>query len=272
MNKITHFIKKYLNFPHKFHTFINTIRTFKNWPLRLEERYNLFHNKDDELVIHLRNGIKFYFKFGDNELGQIEDIWDKKAHTRYSSIQDSYIVIDIGANIGVFSIFTAKAANKVKVFAYEPTPDVFRRFVKNIKINNLEGNIFPFQLGVTGETGERELFFYSGGSIGNTLTPSKDNFSIYKRDSVIIKTITLKDIFNDNNLDKCDFLKINCEGAEYEILFNTPVKYFKKIGSIVMNYHQGFEEIISFLEKIGFVVYHDRTLNFIWALRESKVG
>lgn len=267
MNKIIHFIKRYLDFPHKLYTFVTLIRIFKNWPLWLEDRYNLFCNKDNESIISLRNGIKFYFKFGNEELGQIDGIWHKKAYTRYSPIEDEAIVIDIGANIGVFSIFTAKVANKVKVFAYEPTPDVFQRLVKNIKINNLESNISPFQLGITGKAGKRELFFYSKGSVGNTLISPKDNLSMYKKSTMIVKTVTLKDVFDNNNLDHCDFLKMNCEGAEYGILSNTPIEYFKKIGNIVINYHQGFEEIISFLEKTGFVVYHNKTLSFIWALK-----
>ena len=49
--------------------------------------------------------------------------------------------------------------NKVKVFTYRPTSDVFQRLVKNIKINNLENNIFPLELEIIEKAGKRELFF-----------------------------------------------------------------------------------------------------------------
>jgi len=57
------------------------------------------------------------------------------------------------------------------------------------------------------------------------------------KSSVNVKSITLQNIFEENNISHCNFLKLDCEGAEYEILCNLPTKYFKKIDKIVMECH-----------------------------------
>jgi len=253
MSKIIYFFKKIL---YKIWRGIVIICTFKNWTIWLSEKWNLFpkYKKGDEAIVHLRNGINICFKFRNNEFCGIDDIWCNKVYTKYKQIQDGDIVIDIGANIGAFSIFAVAAARNVKVLSYEPSPAPFKRFLKNIKMNNLEKNIFPFQLAVAKERGERTLFFDSKGSIGDTITPSQNNLINYKNNPIIVKAITLKDIFEDNNLTHCDFLKMDCEGAEYEILFNTPPEYLQKIENIVVEYHKGSKEIIKILEDLKFLI------------------
>jgi len=251
MNKIIYFFKK---IPHRVWLSATIIRTFKNWWIWPQNRYNLFHhyNKGDEVILHLRNGIKFYFKFGHEELGVLTVLWCQKIYTRYWQIKEGDIVIDIGAHIGAFSIFAATTAKRIKVFCYEPSPKTFPTLVKNIKINNLENVIFPFQLGVAKRSGERMLFFHPCGDFGDTLY--KDNLFVDKNNSACIKTITLKDIFERNNLDHCDFLKMNCESAEYEILLNIPLEYLQKIRYLVFAYHHGCRKIVNFLEKNNFSI------------------
>lgn len=254
MNKVINFIKR---ISYRIWGIPIRIRTFENWPIWLYERFNIFqkYKKSDELIAQLRNGVKFYFKSKQGEFDSIYEIWCQRIYIKYYQIKDRDIVIDIGANIGVFSIFAARAAKEVKVFSYEPTPEVFERLLKNIKINNLENFIFPFQIGVGGNSGERILFIHPEGSTSNTFY--EDYLSDYKNNLVPVKTITLGDIFRNNNLECCDFLKIDAEGAEYEILFNTSSEHLRKIKNIALEYHQGYEEIIEFLEKLNFQVRYE---------------
>ena len=64
----------------------------------------------------------------------------------------------------------------------------------------------------------------------NTIYGSENDF-------VDVQSTTLEKIFDENNISNCDFLKMDCEGAEYEILFNLPEKIFKKINKICLEYH-----------------------------------
>jgi FkbM family methyltransferase len=174
-------------------------------------------------------------------------------------------VVDIGAHIGIFSIFAATKAKNGRVYSYEPLLENFKFLERNILINSLK-NISIFNLGVAGRKMERKFFInpVGGSLIGN----SNLNF---RR----IQCITLEDIFNDNKLEKINFLKIDCEGAEYEILFNTPKEIFEKIDRISMEYHSDSQNLNTklkeFLEKMGFKVIFVNTPNHIlYAKNENR--
>ena len=55
--------------------------------------------------------------------------------------------------------------------------------------------------------------------------------------SVKVKSLTLQSILDSNKLETCDYLKLDCEGSEYDIIESLPDKYFKKIKKIYIEYH-----------------------------------
>jgi len=70
--------------------------------------------------------------------------------------------------------------------------------------------------------------------------------------TVTVNSISLQRIFDDNNIENCNFLKLDCEGTEYEILENLPTFYFKKIEKIVIEYHMAdsHPELLDQLKKL----------------------
>jgi len=194
----------------------------------------------------------------------------------YGRIFDDSLVIDIGANIGVFSIFATLAKNTV-VYAYEPFSKNFDLLKENIKLNKLENRIFPFNFGLAAKKEKRRL--YLGESPFHSFLPAKEspfnalygNFEENQKQKYSeINCISLKDVFEENKIDSCDILKIDCEGAEYEILYNLPDEYFKKIKEIRLEYHNHLNNkkntgdfLKRFLEEKGFVVLENKkTSNF----------
>ena len=65
----------------------------------------------------------------------------------------------------------------------------------------------------------------------------------------------MKKIFDDNNIEECNFLKLDCEGAEYNIIDSLPNDYFTKIKKMIIEYHLAdtkpelLERLIKKLEK-----------------------
>ena len=183
----------------------------------------------------LPNGIKFKIR-RDNKRVTDEDMinesWVSKNYTpRGFGIKKEYTIIDIGAHIGSFTVYAAKNAKNGIVYSYEPYPENFKLLEENVKINNLE-NVKIFNLGILGKRKKVKLYQDEANDAGH---------SIYNktRNSVVINCISLKEVFDSNKIKFCDFLKIDCEGAEYDILFNLPKKYFNKIGMIALEYHNG---------------------------------
>lgn len=143
-------------------------------------------------------------------------------------IKQDDTIIDIGAHIGRLSVYAA-THGKV-VYAYEPDKRNIAKLVENIQVNNLK-NLNYFEMAVNG-TGENVTFYFSDNPSENSLFEKNKDLPHTE-----VKGVTLKNIFETNNINKCNFLKIDCEGAEYEILRTLPKEYFKKIDKIVLEYH-----------------------------------
>ena len=72
-----------------------------------------------------------------------------------------------------------------------------------------------------------------------------------------VKTIDLAGLLKSFTIERCDYLKIDCEGGEYDLLFNTPAETLKRVLHICMEVHDGMtahnrQEMISFLEGQGY--------------------
>lgn len=88
----------------------------------------------------------------------------------------------------------------------------------------------------------------------------------------------MKDVFIDNNIQKCDFLKVDCEGTEYEILYSPPRDIFERIESITIEYHEQFgtgkgTELKDFLVQQGYnVSLQEGSPGYIYAEKNYKAG
>jgi FkbM family methyltransferase len=149
-------------------------------------------------------------------------------------IKSGYTVIDVGAHIGSFTVYAASIAKKGFVYAYEPYPGSFKLLKENVRLNRLE-NVKTFELGVLGERRKARLYI-------NEPYYSENNMYTESEDFVEVDCVTLEDVFEENKIEFCDFLKLDAEGTEYEILFNTSREYLDRIGRISMEYHEFYEE------------------------------
>lgn len=151
-------------------------------------------------------------------------------------LEEGDIVIDIGANIGMVSILLALNNPGIKVLSFEPIPRLFEYLLKNIKLYSLENSILPFNFAVSGKTSTTRMkasFVDPGGS---TMFSEKE-MGTSRIDAIYnnIKTISLDDIFSAHEINKCKLLKIDCEGAEYDILYET--KNLTNIEYVIGEFH-----------------------------------
>ena len=161
-------------------------------------------------------------------------------------------VVDIGANIGVFTLFAAcKTQNHVHSF--EPFPKNFEFLNRNIGINNLH-NVRIHAAAVCDKVGTQKLFVNdSNTSHFLSSLNTKERFE----KSIEVPTTTLEDIMDSNNLKQIDFLKLDCEGAEGAILQSTTEGYLKRVRKIAMEFHDNtsplkHDEIEKLLIESGF--------------------
>lgn len=199
----------------------------------------------------LRNGIRF--ESHSIFWPDIYIIFSQGIYTPHNlPIEKDDVVVDIGANIGVFSIYAA-CKTRNAVYAYEPFPENYEALEQNLRVNGLS-NVKPHRLAVS-DTSGIELFFNSGTSQQHHL---KKVTSGATNNYMEVPSITLKDIMDDNHIAQIDFLKMDCEGSEGIILRSTPEDYLHRIKKIAMEFHDHLSEfkhdqIRDLLEKADFM-------------------
>ena len=128
------------------------------------------------------------------------------------------VVVDIGANVGMVSIYIAKRFPVVRVLAFEPIPDNYAHLLTNIAGNGVT-NVVPHQMAVTSDGRDLRMIVNfannSGGGTGNLR-----DMDLPAHDYYTVKSTTLDQVFAANGITMCRLLKIDCEGAEHEILMN----------------------------------------------------
>lgn len=131
-----------------------------------------------------------------------------------NEVEQGKRLIDIGANAGYFSLLASKYGNKqLTHIAVEPMPENIHFLKQHIKIN-LADNIEIYQLAISDKIGEIE-FSNSGNLAANTY---KKESSMFKDDTIVVKTIDLNTFALKNKLDSNCFIKIDVEGAELDVL------------------------------------------------------
>lgn len=123
-----------------------------------------------------------------------------------SIIPNNAVICDIGSNIGNHSLYWASNMQIKKIYAFEPVDTTYNILEKNIKINNLENIIKPFNIALSDEKGLGIINIYSNDNIGGTsIKKSNKNNGGIKIDKLDnIKIIE----------EKLDFIKIDVEGHE----------------------------------------------------------
>jgi len=257
---------------------IRIIGLYRNWPEILS---NHFRSDKDTTELVLRNGISYKIHPKSTDMGVIQEIHNENVYQiQRDDIRNNSVVIDIGAHIGVFSVFAAVQAENVTVYSFEPEPGNFELLVRNIAANNLESRIHPINLAVSNIDIPRKL-------IRSATSVSAHSFSANKfldddvKDSLAVNCTTLSDIFRKYEINKCDILKLDCEGEEYNILLNASDEILAKIVKIVGEYHDGLnqythDDLGNFLSERDFEVemkglgsFPTFTVGFLYAFNKS---
>jgi FkbM family methyltransferase len=164
-------------------------------------------------------------------------------------------IIDVGGHIGTFTLFAAAKAPTAQMVTLEPEPGNFTMLTANLAGNQLLSRVTPHNMGL-GDGNSITLFTFPHDRGGNSVHRTQEGGI-----PVTIQTISLKEIFDRHGITVCDYLKIDCEGAEYDALYRLPAEYFPRIKMIGMEYHHfssdplhNADALQAHLEKNGFTV------------------
>ncbi len=220
--------------------------------------------------LDLKNGDSFITEDYKSAFSVIKEIYAMKEYDpALKGLREEPLIIDIGANIGVFDVRAKRMYPKSKIISYEPFGNNFNLLKKNLALNKVE-NVFTYKLGVADKKQVKTLYIHKENLGANSLYNKTDT-------TVKIFTISLNQAFSQNKISKCDLLKLDCEGAEFDILYNASKSTFNKINKIFLEYHDysnsgKAEDLAKFIANQGFNVKLrpfavDRSLGYILAER-----
>jgi len=244
-----------LDFFSKIRIFARSWNILKNWYLYPLVYFKL--TKKDYVIFETRSGLKIKIRVNSTDLMAFTHVWMIQEYSDDNfSINNDDVIIDVGAHIGLFALFASQFCKNGKIFCYEPIKENYKILIENIEMNQIQ-NIFPNNLAVTKETSRVKIFLNDDQS-GHSMFIQNKNF-------VEVDSKSLSDIFIDNGIKECDFLKLDCEGAEYEIIESLPSDLFTKINKTAIEYHmvdtkpELLEQLINKFKQFSFSV-HTRSL------------
>lgn len=257
----------------------------------VKEKYKKIWVRDESGQLVLRNlsdeNTEFTLdKYYNGEFDSFNYMWYEMFHhyvyddngcdyERYGcTIQPGDVVLDLGANIGIFS-YRAEMRGASKVYAFEPMP-----FTYDCLTRNKGENTIIYNLGVGAESGFKKFKIHSnlnnlgGGKYDPLDTLESEGLEIVREEMVYV--VAINDVFA---IDKFDFMKIDIEGSEVEVLRSITDENLSSLRCISGEFHfNGKEEYNQFqlefcdrLYRLGFdhfTLYHGEYLRTITAWKK----
>ena len=209
----------------KIKIMIKIANVFKNWYLYPFVYFKIL--RQDYVIFETYSGLKIKLRTRSTDLMALTNVWIVEEYSDFK-INDNDIIIDIGAHIGLFTLYASQFCKNGIIFCFEPVEENYSVLLDNIKQNNLK-NVKLFKNAVS--KSESTITIYH----------NKDEaaHSMFNSTSYPLKvdSISLKKIMDENSINRCNLIKLDCEGAEYEIIESLPLEYFKKISKMIIEYH-----------------------------------
>ncbi|WP_159030240.1 non-ribosomal peptide synthetase [Streptomyces sp. CB01201] len=200
------------------------------------------------------------------------------------TIDDGDTVVDVGANIGLFTLFAGTRAPGARIYAFEPIPPVFDSLRRNVDLHGLNAKVFD--CGLAAEAGEETFTFYRHNTvISSSVTTTEQAHDLVRsylrnqeelagggaaaEDGLVDELVdarldseqftcrlrTLSEIITAESIDRIDLLKIDVENAEYEVLKGIQPHHWSMIRQLVVELHDvdgQLEKVSTLLKTLGY--------------------
>ncbi|MBN2174190.1 MAG: FkbM family methyltransferase, partial [Bacteroidales bacterium] len=180
------------------------------------------------------------------------------------------VFMDIGANMGYYSLIAARVNPNMKIIAFEPFPDALTAFRRNIDRNDFR-NIEIEEIALSDQQGETKLFYRINTDFPDELQLAGNNtmvkFNDNRTETITVKTTTLDRYTKDKNLDRLEVIKIDTETTEYLILSNGKevIRKFRPvvICEVLCGFHE--QELQNLFDPLDYEIYRVEDVGLVKA-------
>lgn len=247
--KIINFYTQNFPFPHRGWKYMRSLLRAagidkKIYRKKIQRDTYLLVNAADHVQLHL-------FWYGYYEKNTIR-LWQ-------SLIQKEAVVMDIGANIGYYSVIAARKAVDGMVYAFEPSSAIRRRLLDNIAVNGLR-NIEAVAAAVGAPAGAQPFFVSGPDNTGMSGLRQAENFSGMTE---MVTVVSFDEWVAEKNISRVDFIKMDIEGAEADALHSMkqtlqrrqPVLFIEIREHLLRQFGHPPAGIYEFLFSLGYKAY-----------------
>ena len=196
---------------------------------RRQAGYLLKRRKFDRMLV--ANAIDLDWRANKTQFATLDEIFIKRFYSDFFPFYRNVRILDIGAHWGYFSIFADRNTGPgARITAVEPSSLNFERLSENIARSNAT-KVSPLCCAVAASSGSGELRL--GHEVNNSLVLAPTTGVASER----VETITLEGLIARSGGDRIDFLKMDCEGAEYQVFEATSDECLAKIDVVSMEFH-----------------------------------
>ncbi|MGN6492785.1 MAG: FkbM family methyltransferase [Agriterribacter sp.] len=193
-----------------------------------------------------------------------EVLWEKIYDRLPKEREKKYTIIDLGANIGITSLFFSVKYSNARIYGIEPDPDNFELLLNNMKMEISEKRFFPIHAAIAARAGL--AYIHKSEKAYNT-TISTNEVS-----ELTVRTIDLSSLFSKQEISTVDLLKIDIEGMEMEI-FSGNTSFLQLVNNIVIECHSPMaaDRCKTVLMQHGFRLTIDDThASLLWATKTDS--
>ncbi len=155
----------------------------------------------------------------------VEAKYEKMSYQLWMNLsKKASVILDVGANTGIYSLISKTVNPKASVYGFEPLPDVFKQFKANEDLNSF--GIHCLELAAANQDGTADIYTNPAEKL-YTSTLNSEN-TVENSIKTTIKTITLKTWIEENNITKIDLMKVDVESFEPQVMQGMG-KYLKQM-------------------------------------------
>jgi FkbM family methyltransferase len=221
-------------------------RNVANWWLYLLVKAGLADG--DPLVFRLPNQVRL--EVPRRLLHEFKEIFMEECYSRglFSAPPEAPVIIDVGANVGFFSLFAASRYPGAAIVAVEPIPGNLRQLNRNVDLNpRVSLSVVPGA--VYGRSGQISLSYEDADDF--TTAASLFSHPATRSETLDVDCYSLGDLLASSGIERCHLMKMDCEGAEYETLYQCPDDVLRRFDQMVIEVHraEGQDRNIDSLER-----------------------
>ncbi|MGN6823292.1 MAG: FkbM family methyltransferase [Candidatus Nitrosocosmicus sp.] len=225
-----------------------------------------------ESVTIERDGIKLSLPMIIDYIVLVKSNWEKEQREFLNNliepIDNNNCIIDVGANIGFYTILFAKKYSNSKIVSIEASKKIFKQLELNCNLNKIDRSKVSLINKAASDTNNKKVDFYEIESMSTMQKDFFDNLPIPKNNNniamhdeykEIVETITIDEIVYSERIEYISFIKIDVEGAEIMTLKGAAkTLQEKKINMMMIEYHSldNYELIKQILKENGYSVFY----------------